>query len=105
MASLNTLFDFSKFEKRKTSDQKDFEDGNKQLLIDFKNFVPLCFKNLHKHVLSAIEPIDQDKNLHAVVMSGYLKGQFIRKYPHYCFMATKKRFKLYIDYTNVYVKK
>ena len=105
MSKLNTLFDFSKFEKRKTPDQKQFEAANKQLLIDFKNFVPVCFKNLHKKVLSSIEPIDQDKNLHAVVMSGFLKGQFIRKYPHYCFKATKQRFKLCIDYTNVYIKK
>lgn len=105
MANLNTLFDCAKFEKRKTSDQKSFEMANRELLIDYKNFVPNCFKKLHKNVLAAIEPIDQDKNLPAVVMSGYLAGEFKRKYPHYCTKATRKRFKLYIDYTNVYVKK
>src|ERR1043166_5561921 len=47
MSNLNTLFVFSKFEKRKTADQKHFEKTNMQLLTDFKNFVPVCFKNLH----------------------------------------------------------
>ena len=69
MSNLNTLFDFSKFEKRKTADQSEFENSNRQILIDFKLFVPLCFKKLHQKVLSVIEPIDQDKNLNAVVMT------------------------------------
>lgn len=105
MTKLNTLFDFSKFEKRKTNDQSEFEKSNTQLLIDFKNFVPICFQNLHKKILSVIEPIDQDKNLNATVMSGYLKGQFIRKYPHYCSKATKQRFKLNVNSTYIYIKK
>jgi hypothetical protein len=105
MSNLNTLFDFSKFEKRKTANQNVFEKVNDQMLIDFKNFVHLCFKNLHKKILSVIEPIDQDNNLHAVVMSGLLKGQFKRKYPHYCHKATNQRFRLFIDYTSLYIKK
>ncbi len=105
MSNLNMLFDFSKFEKRKTANQIDFEQQCRQMLIDFRNFVPVCFKNLHRKVLSVIEPIDQDKNLNAVVMSGLLKGQLIRKYPQYCHKATKQRFKLYIDYTSIYIKK
>lgn len=105
MANLNTLFDFSKFDKRKTASQQEFEEQNKQLLIDYKNEVPESFKKLHQRVLAAIEPIDQDKNLCAVVMSGYLTGFFKRKYPHYCGKATKQRFKLCISNTNVYIKK
>jgi hypothetical protein len=105
MSNLNTLFDFSKFEKRKPIEQKQFEKANAQLLRDFREFVPTCFEKLHKKVLANIEPIDQDRNLHAVVMNGFLKGQFIRKYPHLCYKATRQRFRLFVDNTNVFVKK
>src|SRR5580658_1897662 len=105
MSKLNTLFDFSKFERRKTLEQHEFEKKNKQLLIDFKNAVPVCFKNLHKKILAVIEPIDQDKNLRAVVMNGYLKGQLTRKHPGYCFKATKQRFRLRIGDVSIYIKK
>lgn len=105
MSHLNSLFDFTKFEKRKTAQQSEFENSNRELIIDFKNFTYTSFKNLHKKILSVIEPIDQDKNLYAVVMSGFLRGQFLRTYPHYCYKATSQRFKLFIDNTSVYIKK
>lgn len=105
MAKLNTLFDFTKFERRKTLEQQEFEQNNKQLLIDFKNSVPECLKDLHKKIFASIEPIDQDKNLPATAMNGFLSGQFKRKYPHYCYKATKQRFKLYIGDVSIYIKK
>lgn len=105
MSKLNTLFDFSKFEKRKTANQQAFEMANRQLLIDFKQFVNVSFKQLHQKVLTVIAPLDQDKNLKAVVMSGYLAGQLKRKYPLYCGLATPQRFKLWIDGVSVYIKK
>jgi hypothetical protein len=105
MTNLNTLFDLSKYEKRKSSEQQEFESKNRDLLIFFKSCVPLCLKMVHKKVLSVIEPIDQDKNLRAVVMSGLLKGQFLRKYPHYCHKATKQRFKLFVNGESIYLKK
>lgn len=105
MTNLNTLFDFTKYEKRKPADQKKFEAENKALLTAFIGGVHSSFKKLHTVVLKAIEPIDQDKNLCATVMSGYLAGFFKRRYASLCEKATKQRFKLWIDNTNVYVKK
>lgn len=105
MSNLNTLFDFSKCEKRKPLGQQQFEDSNRQLLTDFKNFVPQCFERIHKQILPLIEPIDQGNNLQSELMSGFLKGQFIRKYPLLCYKATKQRFRLFVDNTNIYIKK
>ncbi len=105
MTQSNTLFDFSMFEKRKEIDQDDFEKNNKLLILSFIDGVNHSFEKLHTVVLKAIEPIDQEKNLCAIVMSGYLAGFFKRKHPELCIKATKQRFKLLVDKTNVYVKK
>jgi hypothetical protein len=105
MTNVQLLFDLSKFERRITPSQQEFEEKNMELLLAFKGFVPQCFKEMHG-ILSIIEPTAQDKILPAVLMSGLLRGKFIKNYPENCRKATKKRFKLIGgNYEWLYVKK
>jgi len=101
-----TLFDLSKFEKRRTSSQDEFEKNNHNLLIDFPEMVHLGHKRLHDDILSKIELRSRDNKLNATAMSGFLRGQLIEKYPNYCAKATKSRFKMHNDKSEwIFVKK
>ena len=90
MTGTQLLFDLSQFEKRKISSQTDFENGNMELLLAFRDIVPKCFDRLHREIFSVIDPISQDKNLPSVVMSGYLRGEMIKQFPSMCVDAEKK---------------
>jgi hypothetical protein len=103
--NLNTLFDFTKWPKRKPTSQRQFESENREIISSFIPAVHSSFKKLHTIVLKAIEPIDQSNLLPAIVMSGYLNGFFKRRYMHLCGKATKQRFRLLLNDTYVYVKK
>lgn len=104
--NLQALFDLSKLEKRKTPDQKEFEQTHQQILIDFRESVFRSMDRLHKEILEVIEPESQDNKLAAIAMSGYLRGDFIRNYPFLCRRATRSRFKLITDQGDLlYIKK
>jgi len=90
----SSLFDSSQFQKRKAPAQADFENKNIDLLLAFREMVPKAFLRLHREIFSIIEPISQDKNLPAVIMSGYFKGELIKLFPQLCSNATKQRFLL-----------
>ncbi len=100
------LFDLASFEKRKTPEQKQFEETNRQLLLDFREFVEKSMKRLHKVIFEQIEPESQDNKLPAIAMSGFLRGEFIRNYSNYCRKATRLRFKLITENGEwIYIKK
>jgi hypothetical protein len=103
--NLNTLFDFSKWPKRKPVGQKKFEKENRDTIFAFIGAVHSSFEKLHTIILKSIEPIDQAKGLPALVMNGYLCGFFKRRYMHLCGKATKQRFRLIMNNTSVYIKK
>ncbi|MFT3932792.1 MAG: hypothetical protein QM726_04175 [Chitinophagaceae bacterium] len=105
MTKVKLLFDFSKYEELKEVDQQKFEEENKQLFPEIVKAVTHSFKMLHTVVLKRIAPVDQDKNLCAVVMSGYLCGYFKKYFPQLCSRATSQRFKLWVNNTSVYIKK
>jgi hypothetical protein len=57
-------------------------------------------------ILPNIELISRDKNLQAVIMSGFIRGELIKKFPGYCAKATKARFKMHNDKSGwIFIKK
>lgn len=103
---VSLLFDLASFEKRKTPEQNQFEETNKQLLLEFNDFVEKGLKRLHKVIFEQIEPESQDNKLPAIAMSGFIRGEFIRNYSSYCRKATRLRFKLITDNGEwIYIKK
>lgn len=102
----HSLFGGFAFEPRKTADQTEFEKKHEKLLYAFPGFVDQAFIRLNKEIYATIEAQSRDKNLPAVAISGFLKGQIIHEFPDYCAKATKKRFKLKHDNSEwIYVKK
>ncbi|SMC54449.1 hypothetical protein [Pedobacter africanus] len=88
------LFDLSQFRKKKAPAQEEFESNNLDILLAFRDIVPRCFERLHKEIFGVIEPVSQDKNLPAVVMSGFMRGELIKLFPEACRNATTQRFQL-----------
>lgn len=107
MISFQTsLHDLWNYEPRKLAIQKEVEQKNEALLCRFVELVDNSFKRLHKEIYSVIKPEHRDKNLAAVVMSGYLQGDLSYEYPMFCAHSTKQRFKMKINGSEwVYVKK
>ncbi len=102
-----TLFNLDELEKRKTSNQQEFEDKNFHLLTALPDMVKRSFERLNKEILAITEIVSREKNLSADAISGYLKGELIKAFPEYCGEATPSRFKLKSPNNGewIYVKK
>lgn len=101
-----TLFDLSAFAKRKPSEQIDFERDNLELLLAFPDIVRRSFDRLNSEIFPIIELRSRDRNLGAVIISGFLRGELITNFPDYCYAATKLRFRLISKkHEWIYVKK
>lgn len=101
-----SLFDNLIYEKRQTPDEAAFQEENLSLLLTFPSLTEECMEFKAKELLSRIPVDSRDRNLHAVLMSGLLKGKLINMFPHYCREATHGRFRLRTEKGQwIYVKK
>jgi len=81
MAKLTQLFDSSKYEKRKTADQEEFEKLHKRDFPMWKEIMHEAFK-MTKEESSRKQPHFKDKNYHATVMSGNIQGLLKERFPN-----------------------
>jgi hypothetical protein len=106
MSIERSLFDIGALTKRNTPEQDIFENENKELLASFPDMVDRAFKRMNTQIMPLIEPTSRDKNLPAVLISGFLRGYLIAEFPHYCAAATNQRFSLKTDALEwIYIKK
>ena len=100
-----TLFDQSEYDKLKTPVQNDFLNTNMELLCSFPGIVDKSFERLQKEVLSTIEVRSRNRNLPAVVVSGFMAGYLKELYPTLCREKDGRFFLKLQDNTKVYVNK
>jgi hypothetical protein len=100
-----TLFDPSEYDKLKTPVQDDFLNTNMDLLCSFPGIVDKSFERLQKEVLSTIEVRSRNRNLPAVVVSGFMAGYLKELYPTLCREKDGRFFMRLQDHTKIYVKK
>src|SRR6185437_120378 len=104
-----TLFDPSDFEARKPANQTDFENRYKDVLAVFPAMVDEAFIRLSRDIYPVVEPASRDRNMMAVLISGFLKGQLVYRFPEYCthyINNNGSRFRLQKEnYEWLYIKK
>src|SRR5690242_1690824 len=76
------LFDASKYVKRKSADQIEFETSYLEEVLTMKEIMEQAFESTMES-LTTIPVHCQDKNLLAVLMSGYITGNVLEKYPQF----------------------
>ncbi len=77
--NLQFLFDLSKFEKRKTPIQSEFEETNLELLLAFKQIVYDSHSKLHSYIHTLFRPGEMDRNQSAVSMSSFMRQGILFK--------------------------
>jgi hypothetical protein len=80
MVKVSTLFDTTKFEQRKTADQSEFEEVHKDELPVFYQLISEAFE-MTKVDSSQKRQHFKDKNYHAVLMSGNIRGLLLENFP------------------------
>lgn len=101
-----SLFGTLIYEKRQTPEEITFQNENIELLLAFPSIVNGCFQYKATDILPKINSSSRDRNLHAVLMSGLLKGKLIEMFPEYCSHATHGRFRLRTSKGEwIYIKK
>ena len=104
--NLLSLFDDSHFERRKTPVQTDFEQKNKDFLIEFRAMPYSAHQDLQTKIWVHFKPNEMDKNANAVMMISFIRQNLIRQFPLYCSQATPGRFMLVTPSgEHIYVKK
>lgn len=79
MGKLNYLFSENQIFERKHADQRKFEMAFEGEIPEFIKTIQNSFERM-KVIRSGIEPYARDRNLNAVLMSGFLRGEL-----HRCF--------------------
>lgn len=82
MAKLNLLFDFSKFEKRKSADQEEFEQQHKDELPIFNQIMGMAFEMLTEESSRKARHY-KGRNYHAELMSGNIRGLLLDNFPNW----------------------
>jgi hypothetical protein len=75
----NYLFTDEQLFERKHADQQNFERTFKDEMPEFISLFQNSFERL-KSIRSSIEPSSRDRNLNAVLMSGFVKGELAKLY-------------------------
>lgn len=105
-AKLLRLFDESQFEKRKTPVQSEFETGNRDFLLAFREMPYSAHQDLQTKIWIHFKPTEMDKNANAVMMISFIRQALIRQFPLYCSQATPSRFMLVTPSgEHLYIKK
>lgn len=104
MENLGFLFDMSKYDRRKTLSQIEFEKTNKEVLLAFPAAVDWALKRTHEE-MSTIEPICIHPNLPATHMAGFVSGKMKMLFPDQCPLKATRRFMMITRTSCLYVKK
>lgn len=80
MSKLNYLFTKDQLFERKNADQQKFEVEFKEEIPQFISSIDHSFKQMKDH-RSNIPPSARDRNLNAVLMSGFLRGSLLEAFP------------------------
>lgn len=101
-----SFFNPADYEPRKSADQSKFEINYGDILYAFPEMVDTAFERLNKEIYPQVEPISRDKNMAPIMISGFLKGQIVSRFPVYCGVATNTRFRIQKEnFEFIYVKK